>query len=190
MLGHVHCVFCAKPSCDVEELIAVADAAICNECVGQFARKLGIISAGLDDDDEVIAERFPCTFVHRLELSGHMDQLYDMLLLHGLLYSLRAQHWDVAFEVKRMSRSDGFVRSDVAQGRARYAIELLVRTRMPVNELSLRTVLEDDWARLVAANVKLSASKGLRDLVEPRLASLASYLSVEAAKVRRGEHLD
>ncbi len=177
MLNHVFCDFCGKAACEVDRIETVADASICNHCVGSLARRMGLIAAdGTFLDEAPVRERLGQTFTHTLELDGHLDQKYDVFLFMSLMDILRADHWNVAIELRRVARTDGFVRADAATGRTRYAVELLCRSNEPVSQQLIAAWLERSWADLTSANSRLLQDKGTRDLLEPRLASLSAYL--------------
>lgn len=179
MLNHVHCCVCGKRACDVEHVVTINSSSICNECVCYAGRKMGILpppelspeSAGIE-----VEERLAETFLYTLELDGHIDQKYDAFLVHCLLDVLRAEYWNIAIEIGGIRRTDGFRREAVAEGRARYALDLIVRTIEPISEEMLRIVLEDAWATLTSSNRWLVHDKGTRDLLSPRLSSLTAYV--------------
>lgn len=176
MLNHVFCDFCGRPAREVECLETVAGASICNHCVSAMARKMGLLPAKAALDEAPVRETLAQTFTHALELDGHLDQKYDVFLFMCLMDILRADHWNVSIELRRVARVDGFVRADAALGKTRYAVELLCRSAEPVSPEAIRAMLEESWAALMAANSRLIADKGTRDLLEPRLASLAAYV--------------
>ncbi len=173
------CNFCGKPAGDVENLVALGEASICNECIGFWARRMGLVGpeSGRGPRDNIpLRDRLPVTFTYSLELEGHFGQKYDTFLLLCLLDIAASEHWDVAIELARITRADGFERSEVARGAARYSVDLMVRAASDVSEDALRAALEGRWQRLTEAYARLAADKGTRDLIDPRLQSLAAYV--------------
>ncbi len=182
------CDFCLKASNEVEKLLPGRDAAICNECLAFLSIKMGLLppaDLGPDNDEIPVREQLVHTFTHTLELEGHIDQKYDVFVLQCLLDLLRSEHWDVSIELARLTRSDGFVRRTVADCGTRYAVDLLIRSNEPCARIKLQRALEDHWARLTSANTRLLHDMGTRNLLGPRLDSLAAYLVQMAA---RGDH--
>lgn len=180
MLNHVSCDFCGKRACEVEHVVTIEAASICNECVSYAARKMGLLpppseKAGLTSLD--VEERLTTTMVYTVELEAHPDQKYDIFLLLCLLDRLRSMHWNLAIELGAIRRIDGFNRNGVAAGGARIGVSVLVRSNQAIPEAALRMALEDRWAELTALNAHLVNDKGTRDLLEPRLASLAAYVA-------------
>lgn len=185
MLGIPECDFCGRRASEVEVLVNFANGAICNECVSHLARKMGLISPTMDATTETIEvdDPLPVTFIHSIVMMGHVDQPYDMFLVSCLLDRLRSKFWDVSFEVARVTRTDRFVRSEVAEGCSRYQLEILVRSCAQGRETALRATLEEEWASLTMANMALLNDKGTRDLLDPRLRSLAAYVIERAGKL-------
>ena len=179
MLNHVSCVACEKPATEAGLLVTVGDNPICCNCADVAARKFGLlperpvirVADGLQVDDKL-----PLTFSYRRELSGHLDQKFDVFLLFCLMDLLRAHAWNLAIELARLTRTDGFVREKAADGATCYRVELLVRSRDRVAPDMIQDLLDDCWENLAAINTRLLEDKGLRDLLEPRLASLAAYV--------------
>ncbi len=179
MGSHAVCNFCGKPACDVDNLVSLGEAAICGECVAFWAKRMGLVdpdSARPRRDNIPLSDRLPVTFTYSLELEGHFGQKYDTFLLLCLLDIVSSEHWDVAIELARMTRADGFERSEVARGRARYSVDLMVRAASDVSEEALKALLEARWQLLTEAYARLVADKGTRDLIDPRLQSLAAYV--------------
>lgn len=179
MLSHVYCDCCKRPSSEVENIVSVDETALCNDCVSFAARKMGLLpakSATLTPGAIAVGDRATRTFTYTLELDGHVSQKYDLFVFQCLMDVLRAEHWDVSIELARLTRTDGFDRERVAEGATRYGVDLIIRPHEPVAEAALRTLLEDRWAMLSRINGWLLADKGTRDLLEPRLASLAAYV--------------
>jgi hypothetical protein len=160
------------------------NASICNDCVADAARKMGMLLPPEPGDGSIaIADELPTSFVHRMELPGHPDQPYDMFLVQCLLDRLRAKYWNISIETARITRSDGFIRDGVAEGRAKYVIELLVRSHDMGPALNVQAELAHDWSEFLLANEALIGDKGTRDLLDPRLRSLGSYVSRRADRV-------
>jgi hypothetical protein len=175
----VNCGCCGKPACEVEHLVVVEKVSLCNECVTFAARKMGLMPPGniaRTSDGLEISEAMPVTFTYTLELDGHVGQKYDVFVFQCLMDILKADEWDVSIELARLTRTDGFRRDRAAEGTTRYGVDLVVRTREPIPEAALRAMLESRWALLTQMNGWLLRDKGTRDLLEPRLASLAAYV--------------
>lgn len=179
MLNPVTCDCCGRPACEVEHVVVVERGSVCNECVSYAARKMGLLppkSATRWPDSIEIRESHRLTFTYTLELDGHVSQKYDLFVFLCLMDILRAEHWEVSIELARLTRTDAFDREVAAEGSTRYAVDLVVRTREAVSEAALRVLLEERWALLTRLNGWLLHDKGTRDLLEPRLASLAAYV--------------
>lgn len=179
MLSPVYCDCCKRPGSEVENIVVVDEAALCNDCVSYAARKMGLLpprSAVLTPDAILITDRGTRTFTYTLELDGHCSQKYDLFVFQCLMDILRAEHWDVSIELARLTRTDGFDRERAAEGSTRYAVDLVIRPHEPIAEPALRVLLEERCAMLTRVNGWLLADKGTRDLLEPRLACLAAYV--------------
>ena len=186
MLIEVRCDCCGKRACEVENIVVLEKAAICNHCVGFAARKIGLLPPQFVpecDEDIEICDPLHVTFKYAFEFEGHLDQKCDVLVLQSLLDRLRSKYWDIAFELARITRLDGFVRRDVADGAARYEVTLVVRAMPGFTREKLRILLEDELSSLACSNSVLLHDKGTRDLLEPRLASLSAYVVDRAARL-------
>lgn len=188
MLKCVCCDECGKRATEVERIITLLKISVCNECVVLAARKLGILPSVPSEPPLQLLEfppPSPTAFYFTGELDGHLDQVYDNFLMHSIVMMLRAEYPDLAIELARVERIDGFKPEDVAEGRARYLVDLLVRSDRPVSPYSWRLVLDQKWSELTRINRKLLGDKGTRDLVEPRIMSLVTYILRRAARFGR-----
>lgn len=160
-------------------MVTVGSNPICSSCADVAARKFGLlperpvirVADGLAVDDKL-----PVTFSYRREMRGHLDQKFDVFLLLCLMDMLRAHTWNLAIEMARLTRTDAFVRAKAGSGATCYRVELLVRAHDRVAPEMIKDLLDDYWESLAAINARLIEDKGLRDLLEPRLASLAAYV--------------
>jgi len=181
MQAGICCKVCGCASSAVGRMISLGEGQgiICGDCVALMAAELGLFPhprRNRTTNTADVSDPLDLTFTYTFELEGHIDQKYDVFLWQCLMDVLRSEHWEVALELACVTRTDGFARQPPLPGGRRYAVDLLVRANEPVTEEEVHALLDAQLPFLIAANARLLADKGTRDLLEPRLASLASYV--------------
>lgn len=188
MLQYVCCDECGKRSTEVENIVTLFNICVCNECVVILARRIGLLPSARSDEQprpplprEEAEPPMPASFIFSAELDGHLNQPFDISVMQTMIVILKAEYPEIAIDLARVERIDGFDPGEVAEGRARYLVDLLIRTQKPVSPYSWRLVLDQKWSQLARINRRLLGDKGTRDLVEPRIMQLITYILSRAA---------
>lgn len=187
MLNFLSCNACGKNSTEVAKIVTLHNIAVCDQCVVEAAREVGILPAKPRVPAVPLREprsAKPASFTFIGELDGHMNHSYDNFLCQSAVITLRACFPDVAIDVIRVERLDDCSPDLVAAGRARYRVVLLIRSRRPISQFAYRNTMTEKWSDIADTNAKLLKDKGTRDLVEPKLMGLVGYIMQRATWFR------